>query len=83
MVSIKIKQKLNKTIFVPDTEEEYQKIWLILSTIYTRYTVNINHFKQYRAIYVEDNKFHGTSRPDYHYDSKKVLTLNDLLELKL
>ena len=82
MVSNKIKQKLNKTIFVPDTEEEYQKIWLILSTIYTRYTININSFKEYPTIYIEDNKFHGTSRPGYHVD-KKILTLNDLLELKL
>ncbi len=82
MVSNKIKQKLNKAIFVPDTEEEYQKIWLILSTIYTRYTININSFKEYPAIYIEDNKFHGTSRPNYHVD-KKILTLNDLLELKL
>ena len=83
MVSSKIKQKLNKVIFVPDTEEEYQKIWLILNTIYKKHTVRINHFNEYRAIYIEDDRFHGTSRPDYHYDSKKVLTLNDLLELKL
>ena len=82
MVSSKIKQKLNKVFFVPDTEEEYQKIWLILSIIYTRYTININDFKEYPAIYIEHNKFHGTSRPGYHVD-KKILTLNDLLELKL
>lgn len=82
MVLSEIKQKLNKAIFVPDTEEKYQKIWLILSTIYTRYTININDFKEYPAIYIEDNKFHGTSRPNYHVD-KKILTLNDLLELKL
>ncbi len=82
MVSNKIKQKLNKAIFVPDTEEEYQKIWLILNNIYKKHTVRINHFNEYRAIYIEDNEFHGTSRPGYHVD-KKILTLNDLLELKL
>lgn len=80
----KIKIELDNSIFIPKSEKEWQQIWLILNSLYSRKTLKSDLFSQYGSIFIEDNAFHGTSKPNsYNHINKTIRTLDYLLELNL